>query len=285
MKAALKGKVCMITGATSGIGLASAKALAQRGATTVIIGRNRDKTRRICARIKNATGNPAIEYMIADLSSQQEIRKLADEFNSRYERLDVLVNNAGARFLSRDVTVDGYEMTFALNHLAPFLLTRMLLDRLKAAGNARIINVASEAHRGALINFDDIQNEKNYFGKQAYAQSKLANILFTHELANRLKDCGITANAMEPGNVFTHFSSNNGWYSWAKHMTSALLARNLVSPQKASRTIIHLAASPDVANITGAYFTECRAARSSPESYNAESARLLWEISETLTSH
>ena len=203
MKESSDKKICLVTGATSGIGKAAAHGMATMGYTTVVVGRNRDKCERVCRRIRQQTANPDVSYLIADLSSQKEIRRLAEEFKGTFDRLDVLVNNAGAKILQRLTTVDGYEMTFALNHLAYFLLTRLLIERLQAAGHARIINVSSGAHGGAAIDFDDLQNEKAYIGKVAYNQSKLANLLFTYELARRLDGTGITVNAMAPGGVIT----------------------------------------------------------------------------------
>ncbi len=280
----MNGKTCLVTGATSGIGLATAKALAQQGATTVIVGRNHDKSRRICKKIKEETEYAEVEFMLSDLSSQQDIRHLAEEFCSRFKHLDVLINNAGARFVSRQTTVDGYEMTFALNHLAPFLLSRLLLDPLKAAGNARVINVSSAAHIGAVIDFDDIQNEKSYDGKRVYAQSKLENVLFTYELAKRLESCDITVNAMEPGNVLTHFCRNDGWSSWMRHIAGSLRSGNLTGPKKAAKTILYLASSPDVATVSGSYFSKKKPISSSPASYDEDSSRRLWKISEALTA-
>src|SRR5215207_6225037 len=205
-------KIILITGATNGIGKAAALELAKQGNTVVIVGRNPAKTQATVEEIKQQSGNSAVEGLIADLSSLADVRRLADEFRQRHSRLDVLINNAGALFAERELTVDGYEMTFAVNHLAYFLLTNLLLDLLKASAPARIVNVASDAHKGMKINFDDLQLEKNYGGMMgpAYGQSKLANILFTYELARRLAGTGVTVNALHPGLVRTGFAGNMG---------------------------------------------------------------------------
>ncbi len=206
----MRGKLCMVTGATSGIGRVTAQVLAQAGAEVVVVGRNREKSEATVDRIKQQTGNSAVEYMLADLSSQTAIRQLAETFKRQHERLNVLVNNAGAFFLWRQESVDGIEMTFALNHLGYFLLTNLLLDTLKASAPARVINVSSGSHRGETINFNHFQGKRMYSGFRAYGESKLANILFTYELARRLEGTGITVNAIHPGFVATNIGTNNG---------------------------------------------------------------------------
>jgi NAD(P)-dependent dehydrogenase (short-subunit alcohol dehydrogenase family) len=280
----MEGKICFVTGATSGIGLAVATALAQKGAAVVVGGRNSQKCEHICTKIKNITNNAKVDYLVADLSSQKEIRGLADQFNNKYDRLDVLVNNAGAKFTSRLTTVDGNEMTFALNHLSYFLLTQSLLPHLHASSSARIINVASEAHHGAKIDFNDLQNENHYIGKKAYNQSKLANILFTYELSRRLNGSSVTVNAMAPGGVITNFCFNNGWVSWLKHVGAHLLARNLIGPKTAAETIVYLATSDEVRSVSGQYFFEKKMLKSSLASYDKDSAEKLWGISRELTT-
>ncbi len=203
---------------------------------------------------------------------------------SKYQSLDVLINNAGARFVSRHVTADGYEMSFALNHLACFLLTNLLLDLLKESEESRIINVASGAHSGCSgIDFNDLQSEKAYNGKKAYAQSKLAMIYFTYELSRRLEGTGITVNALHPGAVFSNFSRNNGWISWFKHITAHLLAKNLIGPKKGAETSVYLATSPDVEGVSGKYFNDKREVRSSDISYDKEVTRRLWDVSFQMT--
>jgi NAD(P)-dependent dehydrogenase (short-subunit alcohol dehydrogenase family) len=284
MKQLSEEKICLITGATSGIGLATAYGLAKKGFTTIVVGRNRKKCERVCHKMVSETGNLNVSYYEADLSSQRDINQIVDQFKRRFNKLDVLVNNAGAKFVSRYTTVDGYEMTFALNHLGYFLLTQLLMEHLLASSYARIINVSSGAHSGAKIDFEDLQNEKNYIGKVAYNQSKLANLMFTYQLAKNLDGTCVTVNAMAPGGVITNFCKNNGWISWAKHVVSHILARNLIGPQKAAETIIYLATSSKVERVSGKYFFEKKPVESSKESYDMENARRLWEISEALTS-
>jgi NAD(P)-dependent dehydrogenase (short-subunit alcohol dehydrogenase family) len=276
-------KICLITGATSGIGLAAATALARKGAVVIIGGRNSQKCKHVCKNLKNTTNNVMVDYLVADLSSQKQIGELVDNFKKKYDRLDVLVNNAGAKFVSRTITVDGYEMTFALNHLGSFLLTRLLLPCLRASNDARIINVASGAHNGAKIDFNDLQNEKNYIGKRVYGESKLANILFTYKLARHLNESSVTVNAMTPGGVITNFCRNNGWMSWLKHVGAHLLARNLKGPKTAAETIIYLATSDEVRGVSGKYFFEKKTIDSSLASYDKDNAEKLWDISMELT--
>ena len=199
----MEGKVCLVTGATAGIGLVTALELARQGARVIGVGRSPERCAEAARQIREQTGTSAVEFLVADLSSQAEVRRLADQVKAATGRLDVLVNNAGLIRLEREVTVDGLEMTFALNHLAYFLLTNLLLDTLKASTPARIVSVASAAHQGCKINFDDLQGETKYSPWRAYQQSKLANILFTRELARRLEGTGVTANALHPGYVRT----------------------------------------------------------------------------------
>jgi NAD(P)-dependent dehydrogenase (short-subunit alcohol dehydrogenase family) len=266
-----------VTGATSGIGLITAQALAQQGAIVVLVGRDPNRGAAAVEHITRATGNDAISLVLADLSSQAQIVQLAQEFHDHFDRLDVLVNNAGALFARRKVSVDGIEMTWALNHLGYFLLTHLLLDAIKASPHARIVNVASGAHRAGHIDFDDLQGERRYGGWRAYCQSKLANILFTYELAARLQGTGVTANAMHPGFVATNFGHNNGGpFAWLIRLTQVAA----LSPQQGAETIVHLAVSPEVADITGRYFIKKRAVRSSTESYDNAIAHRLWQISE-----
>lgn len=200
----MQGKVCLITGGTNGIGKSTAHELARMGATVVIVGRDAQKTSRVVEEIRQASGNNSVDSLLADLSSRQEVRRLANEFESKYPRLHVLLNNAGGVFMRRQLSVDGIETTFALNHLAPFLLTNLLLERLIASAPARIVNVSSGAHTSGKIEFDNLQGERDY-GPRAYGNSKLATILFTMELARRLEGTGVTANALHPGFVSTGF--------------------------------------------------------------------------------
>jgi NAD(P)-dependent dehydrogenase (short-subunit alcohol dehydrogenase family) len=276
----MHGKICVVTGATSGIGLVTAQALARQDATLIIIARNAERGAATVSRIQQETGNSAVELMVADLSAQEQVRQLAKEFQHRFARLDVLVNNAGAFFARRQLSQDGLEMTFALNHLAYFLLTNLLLDPLRAAGSARIVNVSSEAHRRARLDFADLQGQRRYTGWRAYARSKLANILFTYELARRLAGTGIVANALHPGFVATNFGRNN-------RSVTAVLFRILqlaaISPEEGAQTIIYLASSPVVDGVTGEYFVKQKAIRSSQVSYDRAAAERLWQVSAELT--
>lgn len=276
----MHGKVCVVTGATSGIGLVTAETLARQGATLVVVGRNPERGAATVSRIQQETGNAAVELMVADLSAQAQVRRLASEIQRRFARLDVLVNNAGALFGRRQLSQDGIEMTFALNHLAYFLFTNLLLDALKASTSARIVNVSSEAHRRARLDFADLQGQHRYSGWRAYARSKLANILFTYELARRLEGTGVVANALHPGFVATNFGRNN-------RSITAMLFRVLqlaaISPEEGAHTIIYLATSPEVQGITGEYFVKQKAVRSSQVSYDRAAAERLWQVSAGLT--
>ena len=276
----MHGKVCMITGATSGIGLITAQTLARQGATVIVVGRNPERGTATVNRIKQQTGNPAVEWMVADLSAQVQVRHLARQFQERFARLDVLVNNAGALFARRSLSVDGIEMTFALNHLAYFLLTNLLLDTLKASAPARVVNVSSAAHRGARINFADLQGRQGYGGWRAYAQSKLANILFTYELARRLDGTGVTANALHPGFVATNFGRDN---RGLVALTMRVLQLAAISPEQGARTIIYLAAAPEVEGMSGKYFVKEQVIPSSEASYDRDAAQRLWQVSAEMT--
>jgi retinol dehydrogenase 12 len=272
----LTGKVCLVTGATSGIGEVTAEALAKMGARVVILSRNPERCASTTQRIRSASGNPAVDFLVADLSSQADIRRMAAEFHQRYDRLDVLVNNAGGFFLKRQESPDGIELTFALNHLNYFLLTNLLLDLLKASAPARIVNVSSGAHNGGKIDFEDLQGTRSYGGWKAYSQSKLANVLFTYELARRLNGAQVTVNALHPGFVATGFAKNNGWIASVGLSVVHLFARK---PEEGARTVIYLASSPDVAGVTGKYFHDEKSVPSDSASYDEETARKLWQIS------
>lgn len=276
----MHGKVCLVTGATSGVGLVTAQALARQGATLIVVGRNAERGAATVSRIRHETGNSAVELIIADLSAQVQVRRLASEVQRRFARLDVLINNAGALFLRRQLSPDGLEMTFALNHLAYFLLTNLLLDHLKASPSARIVNVSSEAHRGARLDFVDLQGQRRYRGWRAYARSKLANILFTYALARRLEGTSVVANALHPGFVATNFGRNNRGIT---AMLWRILQLAAISPEEGAQTIIHLASSAAVKDITGAYFVKKKAVRSSEVSYDRAAADRLWQVSAKLT--
>jgi len=272
----MHGKVCIVTGAASGIGAMTAQALAQQGAAVILVDRDSEKGAVTVNRIKRQTGNPAVEFMRADLSAQKEIRRLAQQFRSHYQHLDVLVNNAGAIFARRQETVDGIEMTFALNYLSYFLLTNLLLDTIEASVPARIINVASRSHARAQIDFDDLQSRSGYRGLQAYAHSKLAIVLFTYELARRLEGTGVTVNALHPGVVATNFGMNE---SGILGLVMRLFRFAFISPEQGAQTSIYLATSPEVEGVTGKYFVKCEAVPSSPASYDAATASRLWRVS------
>lgn len=280
IEADLTGKTALVTGATNGIGKAAAAALAAMGAEVVLVGRNRALTERTVAELKRETGNERIDYFVADLSVQAEVRKLAADFLASGRPLHILLNNAGAMFPTRTESVDGIEMTFALNHLGYFLLTALLLDRLRESAPARIVNVASAAHRAARhgIDFADIECRRNYAPFGAYGQSKLANILFTRELARRLEGSGVTANCLHPGFVATRFAHANTIYNIA--MT--LMRPFQRSIAKGSRTSIYLCAAPEVAKVSGGYFADCRIAQPTQFGCDDEAARKLWALSERM---
>jgi NAD(P)-dependent dehydrogenase (short-subunit alcohol dehydrogenase family) len=276
----MQGKVCLVTGATAGIGVVTAHALAQQGATVVVVARNAERGTATVRRLMQETGNTHIELLLADLSVQVQVRQLAAAFQRRFDRLDVLLNNAGALFTKRLLSADGLEMTLALNHLGYFLLTHLLLDTLKASAPARIVNVASDAHHRGQINFADLQGKRRFGGWRAYCQSKLANLLFTYELARRLDGTSITANAVHPGFVATGFGRNNQGL-FALCIRLAQLAA--LSPEQGAATLIHLASSSEVEGVTGKYFVKKRPVKSSTASYDQAAARRLWQLSEQLT--
>lgn len=281
MAAPMTGKTVLITGANSGIGKAAATELAKQGAQIVMVCRDPIRGETARAEIMRASDSDDVDLLIADLSSQAEIRQLAAEFKATYDRLDVLVNNAGVINGSRTLTVDGLESTFALNHLAYFLLTHELLDVLKASPPARIVNVASMGHKLGTIDFDDLQAEKRYDSLKAYNQSKLANILFTYELARRLAGSDLTTNCLHPGVVATNFGAGNATLFG---LLVKLVKPFLRNPNKGAETTVHLASSPAVANVSGQYFVDCRPQRSSRESYDEAIAKRLWETSAALTN-
>lgn len=278
----MKNKVFLITGATAGIGLVTARELARTGATVVGVGRNPEKSAAVAQRLREQTGNPNVEFLLADLSVQKQVRALAQTFRERYHRLDVLINNAGAVYLNRQETADGLELTFALNHLSYFLLTHLLLDQLKASAPARIVNVASRAHiRTPGLNFSDLQTRRGYLGMNVYNQSKLCNVLFTYELARRLAGTNVTVNALHPGVVATNFFLNNGLLG---QLARPIINFISISPEAGARTTLYLATSPEVEGVTGKYFDDHqREIPSSPPSYDQAAQLRLWQASEQLT--
>ena len=276
----MDGKVVLITGGTSGIGKAAAKALAGMGAEVVVTGRNRQRGEGALEEIRSESGNERVSLLLADLATQAEVRRLAKEFRTSHDRLDVLVNNAGLYKTRRTETPDGIEMTLAVNHLAPFLLTNLLLDLLKKSAPSRVITVSSEAERWGKIDLDDLQSERRYRGFPVYGKSKLANIMFTYELAERLRGTGVTSNCMHPGSVNTNMGKN-------ERGVGILLFRAfkpfMRSPEKGADTLVYLAASPDVEGRTGEYFIDCEVATPSEEAYDGTLREKLWEVSEKLT--
>lgn len=277
----LADKICMVTGATAGIGEAVALALAKQGAKVIGVGRNPQKCMNSSQMIKQLTGNEQVDYLLADLSLQADIRQLAAQFKQKYGRLDVLVNNAGAPFASRQETADGIEMTFALNHLNYFLLTNLLLDVLQKSAPARIINVSSRLHRQGTMDFADMEFRRGYGRFKAYRRSKLANVLFTYELARRLEGTAVTVNAADPGLVKTNAGNNDGLLSrLTKGLVDSIFGQ---TPEQGAETIVYLAVSPEIDGITGQFFRQKMAIPSSKASYNQEDARRLWEISALMT--
>jgi retinol dehydrogenase 14 len=275
--ALMAGKFVLVTGGTGGVGKATAIGLAALGARVGITGRDQSRTEAAAADIRAAPGSPAVDAFAADMAVQAGVRRLAAQVLGAYPRLDVLVNNVGGFWAHRHVTADGLEHTFALNHLAPFLLTSLLLDRLIASAPARIVTVASGAHASGRIDFDDLQGEQNYSGQRAYSQSKLANVMFTYELARRLEGTGVTATALHPGVVRTGFGAEDQ----AAHMAVVLRGARLFmkTPAQGAETPIYLASSPEVEGITGRYFANRKPRTSSKASYDTTAAARLWRVS------
>jgi len=272
---------CLVTGATNGIGLATAEGLARAGAHVILGARTRERGEAAREQVARATGSDRLEVAVADLSVQAEVRRLAEEIAAAHPRLDVLVNNAGIIVSSRRETKDGIELTWGLNHLAPFLLTNLLTDLLVASAPARVVTVSSNAHTGATLDLDDPQFERRrYRAFTAYGQSKLANILFTVELARRLQGRGVTANCLHPGFVRSGFGvTSGGWVA-----VGVAIARPFgISPERGARTSIYLATSPEVADVTGRYFVDCQPARPRPQATDPDMARRLWDVSVRMT--
>jgi NAD(P)-dependent dehydrogenase (short-subunit alcohol dehydrogenase family) len=279
-EADLEGRTCLVTGATSGIGEETAVGLARCGARVILVARDRERGEASGARVKAKTANPAVVLLLADLASQREIRDLAGQVLNSFPSLHVLVNNAAVVHVSRETTVDGYEMTFAVNHLAYFLLTRLLLDRLVESRPARIVNVASNGHNFGKLDFDDLQSEKKYSWMKVYGTSKLANVLFTYELGRRLAGTGVTVNCLHPGAVSTGLGMNNGRLG---RIVVPLLRPFFLTPEAGARTSIYLATSDEVTSVSGRYFVKCEPRPSSPASYDEDLARRLWQESSRLT--
>ena len=278
---AMRAKTCIVTGASSGIGRVTALELARMGAHLGLVCRDRRRGEETVAEIRQKTGSDAVDLLLADLASQQEIRRVAGEILARYPRIDVLLNNAGVVNLRHSTTIDGIETVFAVNHLAYFLLTNLLLDRLKASAPARIVNVASEAHKFSKgIDFDDLGHEHSFKSMRVYGHSKLANVLFTYELARRLEGTGVTVNCLHPGAVATRLGQNNGRIAG---VLIKLLAPLFRTPEQGAATSIYLATSPEVEGVSGRYFDRCKERRSSSSTYDEAQARRLWEVSAQMT--
>ena len=273
-------KNALITGATNGIGLITAIEIAKAGYKTVITGRDIAKTKQVVELIKKNSGNDDIHYIIADLSIISNCKKVAEDYQSRFTRLDLLVNNAGAIFPELKLTEDGLENTFALNHFSYFIITGLLLDLLKKSEKSRIVNVSSGAHKASDILFENIRGEIDYKSFSVYGQSKLANILFTYELARKLEGTNVTVNCLHPGVVRTGFGAN---YKGIIKAFMKLFSQFLISPENGAKTTIFLALDKTLDGVSGKYFVKKKAEKSSPASYNETTAKKLWDISQEIT--
>jgi retinol dehydrogenase-14 len=276
----MTGKTVLITGGTGGIGKATAIGLARAGARVGIVGRDATRGEAAAADIRSASGNPSVDVFTADLSSQAEVRRLAAEVLDRYPRLDVLVNNVGGFWAHRHVTADGLEHTFAVNHLAGFLLTNLLLDRLVASAPARVVTVSSGAQSMGRIDFDDLQGARKYSGQRAYNQSKLANVMFTFELGRRLEGTGVTANVLHPGVTRTAFGAED--QAWYFTTGSGLARRFMKSPEQGAQTPILLASSPEIEGLSGTYFANGKPKEANKLAYDTDAAARLWRVSAEL---
>jgi NAD(P)-dependent dehydrogenase (short-subunit alcohol dehydrogenase family) len=277
---AMHGKVVLITGANQGIGKAAAIDLARHGASVTLVARTAEKARAAVDDVRASSGSSAVESLVADLSSMAEVRRLAAAFKARHDRLDVLINNAGVFVPQRRVTAEGHEETFAVNHLAPFVLTHELGDLLRRSAPSRIVTVSSDAHRGVQMNWGDLEYaHTRYRAFRVYGQSKLANLLFTYELSRRLRGTGVTANALHPGVVATGFGQT---YGGSMAVLIRMARPFLLSAEAGAKTSVYAASCPDLGGVTGQYFVRCQPARSSPESYDDVSQRKLWVLSESM---
>lgn len=276
---ALQGKLCLVTGANSGIGKATAFGLARMGATVILACRNAERAEAARQNITSQSRNQGVSVALVDLSSLDSVRSFANAFQQKHSRLDVLVNNAGIYSRKLVLTEDGFESAFQINHLGHFLLTNLLLERLKAGAPSRIVNVTSAAHWAGHINFKDLSDRRPHKGWSAYSESKLANVLFTYELARRLEGVGVTANCVHPGTVRTNFARNNGGIIG---LGVKLIGPFMLSPEEGARTVIWLASAPELEQVTGKYFEKQSEKRSSRESYDLEVARRLWDVSSEL---
>lgn len=279
----MQGRTVVITGGNSGVGKATAVALATAGAATVITSRHEERGREAVADIRRLSGSDEVDLVVFDLADLASVRRGAEQVLDRCPRIDVLVNNAGLVQSERTETVDGFEATFGINHLGPFLLTRLLTDRLVESAPARVVTVASTAHQAARrgLDFDDLQTTRHYRGMQAYSRSKLANVLFTAELARRLAGTGVTANCLHPGTVATGFARDHdakGFLAFGVKVIRPFI----LTPEQGARTSVYLATAPEVADVTGQYFVKCRVRTPSPPAQDEAAAVLLWSVSEDL---
>ncbi|WP_337866237.1 SDR family oxidoreductase [Ignavibacterium sp.] len=275
-------RICLITGATSGIGKSTAFGLAESGYSVILLGRNEQKCKQVSEHIKKKTGNEKVKYYVADISLIKDVKKISGRIKNDFNRLDFLINNAGARFLNHQLTDEGIEITLATNHLGHFILTNELLPLLQNSDDPRIINISSGVHYGGKGVIKNITDPAAYDGRKQYSDSKLANVLFTYELAERLKENNVKTFVVDPGGVATNFSRNNGLKFWLKHLVYYLLKRQLISPKKASRTIIYLATSDEVKNLTAKFYYEMKEKKSADISYDKSLQKSLWEMSEEL---
>jgi NAD(P)-dependent dehydrogenase (short-subunit alcohol dehydrogenase family) len=277
----LTGRTILVTGATNGLGLATAEALARMGAAVIIHGRSSDKAKRVVTGLVRVTGNQQVSFVQADFASLADVRRLAEDLNERLPRLDGLINNAGTAVIGRPMTLtgDGYEITFAVNHLAPFLLTNLLLDKIKKSAPARIVVVASEAHRSVKLDLDDLMGERGGVGFRAYSRSKLANILFARALAKRLEGSGVTVNAVHPGVVHTGLLSMS---STPYKLIMILGGWLMKSAQQGARTTVYLASSPEVEGRSGGYYANCTLTEPTADARDDVAAERLWQMSANL---
>jgi NAD(P)-dependent dehydrogenase (short-subunit alcohol dehydrogenase family) len=277
----MNGKVCLVTGATDGIGKVSARVLAELGAKVIIVGRNPEKSAIVLAELRSISGNENIDLLMADLAVMQEVRDLAEQVISRYDRIDVLLNNAGGYFTKHKITSDGLEMTFALNHMSYFLLTNKLMELLKYSAPARIVNVSSDAHYGVDMEFENLNGEQEYKAWKAYQKSKLANVLFTYELLKKVPG-NITVNCLHPGFVATNFGHNNGGFFGPVLKIAQRISA--IDPEEGAKTSIFLCSAPEVKGVSGKYFYKCQPKTSSRESRNMDTGKRLWQISSDIAS-
>lgn len=279
----MKGKNVVITGATSGIGRATALELGRRGANLVLVGRKTGGGNRLVKTIQRDRLDGSVVFLKTDLSVLHEVRKLAESIVERFEHVDVLINNAGARFNRFQQSADGIELTFATNHLSHFMLTFLLQNALHSAPSARVVTVSSGSHFSASPVFESCFRPENYNRKTAYGISKLANVMFAYEFSRKMRGTRVTSNAMDPGGVATNLGRNNGWISWCRHLCYYAMKRQLISPGRAAETIVYLASSPRVQDVSGKYFYRMTEVRSSQASYDEETAARLWDLSLRLT--